>query len=412
MSAGSAHRPDVAATPETPDFDSYPIDRLPVRAEPTAGGVRVMWDDGLETRHHALWLRENSPDPETMHPITREQALMLSDIPSDLAAAAASIEPGGILCVRWAGDARVSRFHPGWLRAHAVEARHDHFELPQRELWDAGLAGRFPRFDGATVLRQESEFERWLDALHRLGIGLLQGLPPEPDMVERVAALIGPIRASNFGRVFEVRSKPDADSNAFTAMGLPLHTDLATREYKPGLQFLYCMRNDATGGESLLADGFHVARVLAQEAPEEYRTATMLPLQFASRARDSDYRWSAPMIRLDGAGELDEVRVSPWLRAPQIAPFEAVDQGYRALRRFLEISTRPANQVRIRLAPGELLAFDNRRTLHGRTAYDPASGERWLRGCYVDREELQSRLRIIARERRKNRLEAGKQGLG
>jgi gamma-butyrobetaine hydroxylase len=408
MPIRTTDRPSVGALPETPDFDSYPIEHRPVHAEPIAHGVRVLWDDGLETRFHALWLRENSPDPETMHPVTREQALMLTDIPADLRIAVADVEPGGVLRVRWAGGEGDSRYHPGWLRAHAVEAGDEHFAPPARELWDADLAARFPRFDGAAVLRQEAEFERWLEALYRYGVSVLQGLPREIDTIERVATMLGPIRASNFGRVFEVRSKPDADSNAYTAMALPLHTDLATREYKPGLQFLFCMRNDATGGESLLADGFRIARALAGEAPEDYRVATALPLQFASRARDSDYRWSAPMIRLDRAGRLEEVRVSPWLRAPQIASLEDVDRGYRALRRFLAISERPANQVRIRLAAGELLAFDNRRTLHGRTGYDPTSGERWLRGCYVDREELESRLRILARERRRRRMEAAR----
>jgi len=233
------------------------------------------------------------------------------------------------------------------------------------------------------------------------GVTLLEGLAPEPDTIERVAERIGPIRASNFGRIFEVRSKADANSNAYTAMALPLHTDLATREYKPGVQLLFCMRNEAKGGESLIADGFRIARELEREAPAEFRTAASLPIVFASRAADSDYRHAAPMIRLDADGEPEEVRVSPWLRAPLVAPLEEVDRCYRALRRYLAISERPANHVKLKLRAGDLLAFDNRRVLHGRLAYDPASGERWLRGCYVEREELHSRLRMIARERRR-----------
>ena len=41
------------------------------------GGVVVAWDDGLQSHYHPLWLRENAPDPETCHPVTREQRLML-----------------------------------------------------------------------------------------------------------------------------------------------------------------------------------------------------------------------------------------------------------------------------------------------------------------------------------------------
>ena len=35
--------------------------------------------------------------------------------------------------------------------------------------------------------------------------------------------------------------------------------------------------------------------------------------------------------------------------------------------------------------------------LHGRTAFDTGSGRRWLRGCYGEREELESSLRMLAR---------------
>jgi len=48
-----------------------------------------------------------------------------------------------------------------------------------------------------------------------------------------------------------------------------------------------------------------------------------------------------------------------------------------------------------------MLCFDNRRMLHGRTGFDPATGNRWLRGCYGEREDLQSRLRIAARKQRR-----------
>jgi len=43
------------------------------------------------------------------------------------------------------------------------------------------------------------------------------------------------------------------------------------------------------------------------------------------------------------------------------------------------------------------VVFDNRRVLHGRTEFEP-NGHRHLRGCYVDRTEFQSRLRVLARE--------------
>ena len=43
--------------------------------------------------------------------------------------------------------------------------------------------------------------------------------------------------------------------------------------------------------------------------------------------------------------------------------------------------------------------------LHGRTVFDPSSGRRWLRGCYSEREELESRLRMLARAERRRLLD-------
>ena len=55
-------------------------------------------------------------------------------------------------------------------------------------------------------------------------------------------------------------------------------------------------------------------------------------------------------------------------------------------------------RIRCRLCPGETVVFHNRRVLHGRCAFDPASGYRRLDGCYVDWEETQSRIRVLRRE--------------
>ena len=67
-------------SPLLPDFDAYPTDRRLVEAEPATRCVHARWDDGLECRYHVFWLRENAPDAETTHPVTREQALQLVNI--------------------------------------------------------------------------------------------------------------------------------------------------------------------------------------------------------------------------------------------------------------------------------------------------------------------------------------------
>jgi len=42
-------------------------------------------------------------------------------------------------------------------------------------------------------------------------------------------------------------------------------------------------------------------------------------------------------------------------------------------------------------------AFDNRRVLHGRAAFDETGGRRHFQGCYVEREEVTSRIAVLER---------------
>ena len=68
------------------------------------------------------------------------------------------------------------------------------------------------------------------------------------------------------------------------------------------------------------------------------------------------------------------------------------------MRRFSALAHDPALQIRYPFEPGDLVAFDNRRVLHGRDAFDPGGGSRYLRGCYIDQDDVYSRLRVLSRE--------------
>ncbi|MDZ7685323.1 MAG: TauD/TfdA family dioxygenase [Gammaproteobacteria bacterium] len=120
--------------------------------------------------------------------------------------------------------------------------------------------------------------------------------------------------------IFDVRTSTEQTSLAYTAMELPLHADLCTREHMPGLQFLHCIENSTTGGASMLGDGFQLARLLAERSAEDFEALSTIPITFYNKANDTDYRWSEPLIGLDAAGDINEIRFSPWLRAPVTAP--------------------------------------------------------------------------------------------
>ena len=52
----------------------------------------------------------------------------------------------------------------------------------------------------------------------------------------------------------------------------------------------------------------------------------------------------------------------------------------------------------IKVEKGDLIMFDNHRTLHGRTSFDQNEGKRFLKGCYIDHDSTEGKLRFLERK--------------
>ncbi|MCP1452898.1 gamma-butyrobetaine dioxygenase [Pseudomonas kilonensis] len=379
------------------DFRRYPLISPLTAATPLVDRIQVTWADGRASPFHHPWLRDNCPCPQCVYSVTREQVLEIVDVPEDIAPGATYLDDEGCLCVDWQ-DGHRSRFDPGWLRAHAYDDQSRAERLankPRRQLWRRDL--QLPVFDYPALMDDDDALLQWLLAVRDIGLTQVHGVPTEPGSLKRIAQRISFIRESNFGVLFNVQSKADADSNAYTAFNLPLHSDLPTRELQPGLQFLHCLVNDADGGESIFVDGFAIAQALRQEDPEAFDALCRIPVEFRNKDRRSDYRCLAPIIALDALDQVSEIRMANFLRGPFDTTVEQMPRLYRAYRRFIALTREPQFRLVQRLEPGQLWCFDNRRTLHARNAFDPASGARHFQGCYVDRDELLSRILVLQR---------------
>ena len=395
--------PSGCAWPPTPDFDSWPVEHLPVEAATDGRIVTVTWDDGRVSRYHAIWLRDNAAEPQTHSPVTREQVGHPWDLPEDLAAASAGVAEGGNVQVTFAPEGLTVAYHPGWLRTL------DYSNGPRDDLgniaptcWDAGSLEAPPAFDGTAYLEDDGTLLAALEALKEFGIVRLRDVPTDEMAVQRVAERIGTIRNSNFGFLFDVRTAPmesrkSADSNAYFSGALAPHTDLATREYEPGLQLLHCLVNTTRGGQAIYVDGFAVADRIRRTDTALWRAITGIEWTFTNRSPATDYRWRAPLVVLDYAGNPREIRATTFLRGPLNVDSGDVEAAYAGLRAFQTLAAGDRFRMTFDYAPGDLIVFDNRRILHGRTAFDDASGERALKGCYMEREEVLSRIRVLRR---------------
>jgi len=370
-----------------------------VAAESSGDTVRVAWDDGTSLRLHPLWLRSECACPACRDRVTLERTFDQFRLPPDLALQQVEVTAAGALRLVWSADGHVSLFDPGWLYLNARGQGPGSTGRGMPRLWlAADLAGAIPTFEHGAVMTEARALHEWLCALRDVGLTLLTGVPAQPREVERIARRISLPRDSNFGAVFDVMTMANANSNAYTAIELPPHVDLPTREYQPGFQFFHCLDNQASGGESTYVDGFAVAEHLRAEEPDVFRLLSEIPLGFRFYDQVSDYVWHAPALVLDERDELREIRFIPWLMTPLLAAPERFEPLYRALRRFAELTRDARFQIRLKLTAGTMSAFDNRRILHGRAAFAPNSGRRHFQGCYIEREEVESRIRVLERE--------------
>lgn len=354
-----------------------------------ASGVALTWQDEQSTTLPLLWLRDHCACTECRHPQTRERLyLPLAEIDQAPSVTLAD----GHLYLQWQ-DGHVSAFHSGWLYQRRPETRSSAV-VPPPAPWKDNFFPEHVRH--ADFFTAEGE-KAWLSAMLRDGLALVTDAPLIEEEVSRLAERIGPQRATNFGARFDVRSKPNPNNAAYTAVGLPLHIDLPNWQQPPDIQLLYCLQNGASGGESLFADGVRVINALRQQDPEALTILSETPIDFRFQDETHDIAVKAPVITLDAAGDLVEVRLNNWIRDTLHLPTAQMAAWYRAYRVLWQLFHSEAHQLEFTLKPGQMVAFDNRRVLHGRREFDPNSGARHLQGTYLDRDMLASRLRVLAR---------------
>ncbi|MBF9032720.1 DUF971 domain-containing protein [Rhodobacterales bacterium HKCCE2091] len=365
-----------------------------LRLDPGPEALSLCWSDGRRHDHPWLWLRDN--DPADLHPDTHERLGDLLAIPEDVRGAEVRL-CGDALEVTWAHDRRVSRYPLTWLADHGPGTPPaDPAAIPPEVWTGVAGAGAVPRHDGAAIMADDGPLLDWLRDTARFGVSVVEGIAAEREAGLTLARRVGFLRETNFGVSFEVRTKPQPNNLAYTALGLPLHTDLPNQELPPGVQFLHCIANDATGGGSVLADGIALAHALRDADPEAFRILSTVAIPFRFHDGEHDIRSHHPVINLDHEGEVHEIKWSSHLRDVPDLPAGILPAYYRALRKFLSLVGDPAFHLTFRLNAGEVLVFDNRRILHGREPFDPASGLRHLQGCYVDRGEFLSRIRVLS----------------
>ncbi len=363
--------------------------------------LSVAWDDAESADFHFVWLRDNCACPECRHPDAWER--LIDNVTLSLDQRPTVADAGDRLNITWS-DGHESSYGWQWLRDHRYgkPARLDRAERPI--LWTASIADAPPVVELAEIDAGDVGLRRWLSLIRDYGFTIVKGVPARVGAVVELAQRITFIQETHFGREFQVISKPDPENLAYTAVKLTAHTDVVNRRNLPGLQFLHCIEFEATGGESILVDGFEAARRLREQHPEKHELLASVDIPYVFEDEHHDIRNHQRVITVDGDGHHTEVRFhTALLGAIDLDP-ELIEPFYRAWQTFGRLLRDRELEYVFKMEPGDCQVFDNRRVLHARAAFDPNSGPRHLQGTYVERDDFMSRLRVLERQGRPFRV--------
>ena len=169
---------------------------------------------------------------------------------------------------------------------------------------------------------------------------------------------------------------------------------------------LHCLQSTASGGDNVLVDAWRVAAEVRTLDPDGFALLASVPVSFEYTDDTAEVRTTAPLIEVDPSGAVRGVRFNNRsVRPPTPGTAHGVTRldtnslaaWYDAFVLFSQLVDDARFQVRLHLEPGDLFIVDNRRVLHGRTAYDAQAGARHLQGCYADIDGLRSTVAVLRR---------------
>jgi trimethyllysine dioxygenase len=357
--------------------------------------LHVTWPDLTVSAYPWVWLRDQSHDETTLHPLTRQRHLRPRHLDPSIRAVevellSAPSDDERTVRIIWNNGDPPSLLPLTFLSRYSQPIEPSARLSIDPVLWDAASLGHAPSTPYERIMDTNDGPLEWLTQVATHGFSIATGTPPTAAATIALLQRIGYIRETIFGGFWEFTADLSKADTAYTDLELAPHTDGTYSHDAPGLQLLHCLEFDGEGGLSTVVDGFRIAETLRSVAPEHYETLRTVHVPGHYLGDGSHLVAARPIIRHDHLGRLVQVSYNHADRAPFRLPDTEMRRFYAALDAFDRLVDDPALQWRHRLAPGEALLFDNWRVLHGRTAY---TGSRSMCGAYLNHEDFESRLR-------------------
>jgi len=424
---------------------------IQVRSATASGSqVDIRFTDGAAYRFHGLWLRDACRDQRHVHQESTERVLEASPVVSGvspLGCTPAGLEvKHGVLSIKW-GESDVvpeSTFEPEFLRAYAKlvakpldgtqetasSSEDTDWVKPYDGVSNAGIKSEnmvlwkndgktdIPSFTHASLAEGDNHIRLLRTLLETHGVAIINEMPDDADCDGSVLAdfnmkYLGglqkhPLRDTAHWRISTEEAKFDESavfsqpgeaskrtgSNSFnTNQQLCNHTDQSLYGTPGVLLMFHCAFGH---GMNTITDGFAVATKMRREYPEYYEMLSKHGMNAGReltyyRAGDITFTTKAPVLHTDAAGDLRRIQYHEIYRAPLTLSYEDFEKWYPAFGKFYELVHSPEFMKPTELSKGQLIIFNNWRTMHGRAGLKGKA--RTILGGTVSRDGMYSAAR-------------------
>ena len=301
--------------------------------------LSILWKDNFESKFHFMWLRDNCPT--AIHPTANMRVFNILTVSKNIFPKKYKIEKNK-LNIDWSEGDHSSKFNLKWLRDHCyTEINNRKYKSPY-VFWDGKLKKNLKKIivDHNSVIKNDKHLSKWLNLLHTYGFALIKNAPTSKKSAFKILNRISHHRETFFGTPFEVINIPKPNNTAYTADALRNHIKFKDTDYTQ-----------------------KAVRIL-----------------------------HSPIITLTKDNDFNDIRFSmAAMGAVDVDP-KKMKKFYDAYQYFASLLQNKKFKIDFRLEAGDIFCFNNRRVLHGRTEFDPNSGNRHLQGYYIERDEIIGRL--------------------
>ena len=349
--------------------------------------LHVKFKNKLDDNFPNIWLRDHAKDEENWDQRSHQRKTHTASLDQNIFIKEATVsENGNYINILWSDSENIIKYSTEFLQNNLIkkETKNDKYFL-----WTSKDINNQVYQDYKDVLSDDG-FKLFLKKLYKFGFCVISNCQTKMKTVETIANKIGYVRESIFGGLWEFESNENMADSAYTQEELRPHTDSTYSKDAPGLQLLLCCDYNATGGESIMVDGFKIADILKKEK-EIFDILSNVEVPGRYVGDGVILEASRPIFKFNSKKELIQVSFNNYDRAEFRIENKLMVKFYDAIKRFDKLANNTKYQWRHILKPGELLIFNNWRVLHGRGSF---TGKRKMSGCYINMEDFESTYKI------------------